>query len=77
MMADASGFTRLTQLLIPSLKNPNVDKKSGAEQLFDILARFFSEVVTVIQAFNGDIVKVRERVSAVENSAFMKKCYFL
>ena len=65
MMADASGFTRLTELLVrnlstTSLQNASVfeDQKSGAEELYDILDRFFSQVVTVIQGFGGDIVKV-------------------
>jgi class 3 adenylate cyclase len=65
MMADASGFTRLTELLVHNLSNTNLqnasvfdDQKSGAEELYDILDRFFSQVVTVIQSFGGDIVKV-------------------
>jgi hypothetical protein len=65
MMADASGFTRLTELLVRNLSSTNLqnasvfdDQKSGAEELYDILDRFFSQVVTVIRSFGGDIVKV-------------------
>ena len=66
LFADASGFTALTERLSYSViiechglvKALIRQQPNGAEQLCDILNRFFSLLVKIVHSFNGDIVKV-------------------
>eukprot|EP00049_Salpingoeca_infusionum_P012643 m.232666 g.232666 ORF g.232666 m.232666 type:complete len:1227 (+) comp15237_c2_seq1:290-3970(+) len=49
LFADASGFTRLTQLL--------AKQRDGAEELSRIINSFFGILLTVVAAFGGDVAK--------------------
>jgi len=50
MFADISGFTKLTEQL--AQKGPE-----GAEQLTNILNQYFGELIKIVQAFGGDVLK--------------------
>jgi len=53
MFADASGFSAMTQQLARSAPNPNV----AAEELCRIINEFFTELISIVDHFGGDVVK--------------------
>ena len=53
MFADASGFSHMTQVLTKQAANPNV----AAEELCRIINEYFSELISIVEYFGGDVVK--------------------
>lgn len=52
LFADIVGFTRLAESLTQA-----TNERKGAEQLANLLNTFFSQVIEIIQAHGGDVVK--------------------